>query len=424
MSRLKVAAAVVAAAILAGAGLAAPPAPAWAPPGDTAIVVIDNFALRPTLPQHASPSANCPYTRDDTNVVGDSGAGDDLPDTVSHGKAVQSLLSNGLDGAPGIQRLADASDLRPYGLDGMAGISSQVERWKVDGTQELILIGMQTNGFTTTDLANRLGELVARLSLREITRVVLNMSFIIAPCNVPAWLKTLDLFDGPRTLAAYHTLIDAHPELEALRQELGQDAEARILSPLPGDPLTPLRMWLAPGEFYGLANPAVPPLPGDPVRTRLDADPLKERLTGLAGSGTVVPVGAAGNGVLSYDSTPPVRTRFAFPFAPALWDPVLSVGAATDAGTRAEYSNNGEVLMPGITMVERLDETWATVHGSSFAAPRLSSILALHLLRGGPSPCNGHTPIMGYTNSDLDGQHWDDMEWHAASKEYCPGDGP
>src|SRR5262249_3081833 len=136
-------------------------------------------------------------------------------------------------------------------------------------------------------------------------------------------------------------------------------------------------------------------------------------------SGPVVPVGAAGNGLLVFDGAQLVRTHFVFPFAPALWDPVVSASALGDAGRLAGYSNDGEVALPGPTWGERPDGSVAAVHGTSFAAPRLSASVALHLLAGGASPCDGHTPVLGYTNSNLTGQHWDDLPLGVAAKTYC-----
>jgi hypothetical protein len=420
--RLKLVAIFTAAVTLAGTAIAAP---AWATVDDVAIVVIDHFSVLPAKPREVPPTANCPYLPGEvSNVVGDSGAGDDLPEGVAHGVAVQSRLSAQLDGSAALGRLPTTTDLTPYGLAGMTGISAEAERWRY-GAHELTLIGMRTDGLTTADLQSRIVAVTQALasSPRGISRVVLNMSFVIAPCNVPAWLNEIHRFDGQQTLAAYRALIDEHPELEGLRDELDKLAadpnpDPRLLWPAPDDPLLALRAQLAVGQFYGLPDPEAQPVPWAAKR-RLDSDPLKPLLAKLTASAPVVPVGAAGNGLLVYDGAKLVRTHFDFPFAPALWNPVVSVSASGDNSRRAAYSNNGEVAMQGTTWVTRADGSVATVHGTSFAAPRLSASIALHLLAGGPSPCDGHTPVLGYTNSNLAGQHWDDLSLYAAAKMYC-----
>jgi hypothetical protein len=389
-----------------------------------AVVVIDNFSARPVVAQAVPPTANCPYVPEDTNEVGDSGAGDGLPFGVAHGTIVQSRLSAELTSLTGLTRLDPTSDLTPYNLYGLAGVSTQVGRWR-QGSHEITVIGLDTNGFTTAALSARIQELIQRLKNgpRHITRVVLNMSFVIVPCNVPRWLREIGGFDGAAIRDAYWTLTGEHPELVDLRDELERLAanpaqrDARLLVPLPQDPLLPLQMRLAIGQFYGRTGAQGLPLAPE-VLQRLNNDPLKPILAGLAASG-VVPVGAAGNGVVVYNGTSLERTRFAFPFAPALWDSVVSVSAGQDAATRANYSNSGEVVMAGDTEVSRLDGTRVTVRGTSFAAPQVAARLGAYLLTGGPSPCDGHVPALGYADSDEPAPHWDDLTLQTAASRYC-----
>jgi hypothetical protein len=307
------------------------------------------------------------------------------------------------------------------------GLRDQAERWKYGG-HEVTLFGLNSNGVTTGELAPRIESLVGALRAgpRHITRVVLNMSFVIVPCNVPAWLDSIGLFDGAGILAAYQALIAGHPELGELHRALDALAGAdpaerddRLRAPRRDDPLLSLRPQRAVSEFYGTTGATLPL--SQQVRARLDNDPLQPILVTLARSGPVAPVGAAGNGTRSLDAGRWVHIRYEFPFAPALWDSVVSASGGEAAGPRAAYSNSGEVVLDGNSRVALRDGGEAPVHGSSFAAPRLSASLAIYLLRGGPSPCEGHLPALGYTNSELDGQHWDDLSLDTASTRYCRG---
>ena len=68
------------------------------------------------------------------------------------------------------------------------------------------------------------------------------------------------------------------------------------------------------------------------------------------------------------------NSGFNFPFAPAIWDSVLSVSAG-DAGQKpAAYSNWGEVVASGVHPMA------TAVVGTSFAAPRMSLAAAFYLL--------------------------------------------
>ncbi len=111
-----------------------------------------------------------------------------------------------------------------------------------------------------------------------------------------------------------------------------------------------------------------------------------------------------------------MRKQLPFPFAPGLWNPVVSTSASDeDPQTRADYSNSGEVLLDG-----RTSAGTTNVHGTSFAAPRLSAQEAVYLFTGGETTCASNIPPLGYTNSDLGGQTWQNLEVAAAAAGYCP----
>jgi hypothetical protein len=160
-------------------------------------------------------------------------------------------------------------------------------------------------------------------------------------------------------------------------------------------------------------------------------------LVNLAKSTVVVPVAAAGNGLGYVPAADPavqagdgevVKIRLDFPFAPAIWNSVVSV-SATEADPafagpavpgsdlRTRYSNGGEVMLDG-------QYTYGTtsVHGTSFAAPRLAYLEALYLLGGGAVPCGQPVPPLGYSDMEGGSPQWDNLTVAAAAaKVGCPG---
>jgi len=113
--------------------------------------------------------------------------------------------------------------------------------------------------------------------------------------------------------------------------------------------------------------------------------------------------------------------RLDFPFAPAMWNSVVSVSALPleDAdGNRAWYSNSGEVTFDGRWTHTA---TGMVLEGTSFAAPRLSHQEALYLLTGGPVQCvtPAHVPPLGYTNIDAGIFTWQNLPLTTAVTSYC-----
>jgi hypothetical protein len=411
---------VVLAAMVASLGFhAALAVPAPAPSvGYVAVIVVDNFDAEPTRPE-APLAANCPYSPEDVNVVGDQGAGDDLPAGVAHGSVVYSLLSSELDNTAGLTRTAVRSKA-DYGAD-LEGIID-LKAWSYLKSQ-VVLVAMDHDRSTTGDIAERLRVLTEGMqgSAVGFTRFVLNLSFVIAPCNVPQWLDGIGRFDVDATLRAYQELIDGQPGLarfQAALDDLVNDTAGRKDRILRGDPIDGLeviRRRVALSEFYGEIAKQNP----GPVRTRVFSDPLRVTLVEHMNTGgrRVVPVGAAGNGVLLTEDRPsPQRVRFEFPFAPALWNTVVSASASQKAfGTLAPYSNSGEVLLDG-----SLSLGTARLQGTSFAAPRLAARQAAYLLTGGTATCNGYVPTLGYANSDLQTARWGNLSLSTAISAYCP----
>lgn len=385
---------------------------------NVAVIVVDNFQAVPQAPEKSPPSADCPYAPEDVNVVGDQGAGDDLPAGVAHGEVVYSLLTGLLDTTPGLIRTA-ARPKADYGVEA-PGILD-VKAWSYQG-RNVILVAMDHDHSTTGEIAVRLRSLTDAMQVSPVPfkRIVLNMSFVIAPCNVPQWLDSIGEFNVAATLEAYQKLIDGQPGLarfQAALDDLVADVTGRrdrILRGDPADGLAVIRRRVAISEFYGqFVNQN-----GGPVRARLAEDPLKTTLTkdlNLNGR-RVIPVGAAGNGVLLVYEGMLLRFRFDFPFAPAIWNSVVSASAGNgEQGLRAGYSNSGEVMLDG-----NLVYGSAFLQGTSFATPRLSARQAAYLLTGGSAGCNGYLPTLGYANSDLPVTAWNDLTLGAAISAYCP----
>ena len=387
---------------------------------NAAVIVIDNFQGVPAAPAKFASTANCPYAPEDVNVVGDQGAGDDLPEGVSHGSVVYSLLERQLDTTPGLRR-APTRPRADYGI-GATGIVGATA-WDYHGT-DVILVAMDHDHSTTGEIAGRLRSLTEAMQASTVgfKRFVLNMSFVIAPCNVPQWLDSIGRFSVEETLEAYQALIDGQPGLSrfqaALDSLVGDTAgrRDRILRGNPADGLAVIRRRVAISEFYGEMAKQNP----NPVRARIAEDPIREVLAKYmnVNGRRVIPVGAAGNGVLLLlDDAPLRRIRFEFPFAPALWNTVVSASAsAKDLGPLAGYSNSGEVMLDGNEVYGNL-----RLQGTSFATPRLSARQAAYLLTGGLPTCNGHLPTLGYANSDASGgTSWNNTLLGTAITAYCP----
>lgn len=123
----------------------------------------------------------------------------------------------------------------------------------------------------------------------------------------------------------------------------------------------------------------------------------------------VISIGAAGN------------SQQTFPYAPALWDSVVSVSGSDCecADEPAFYSNHGEIMLDGRHPVE------GGVVGTSYAAPRLSVEAAMYLLRGWANPCpfdRAIFPVLGYMpeRQGIFTPDWRNLSSHDASAEYCP----
>jgi hypothetical protein len=386
-------------------GSAAPATPPIEAVDNVAVIVVDDFKPERGEKPRPRSEGNCTYSPEHANDVTSHGAGDGLPAGVSHGDAVYARLAD---------ELTDTSGLEP--------IPTQADddaRWKYHG-KEIVLTRLDTGTFDTTELADRLRAKVDAMSAgpTRFRRFVLNLSFVIAPCNVPKWLRDHHMLDTDYVIALYRGLVEAVPELREFRdtlETLARSPNRDDLLTADDDGLGPIRRLLAVSLFYAYVEQK-----DDALVTWIQSDPLRTRIVRLLGNGNrVISVGAAGNGIWvpGTDSEPMARLRLPFPFAPALWNPVVSASASGEsAKVRASFSNSGEVLLDGRTSIAGGD-----VRGTSFAAPRLSAKEAAYLLTGGEVSCASSFPPLGYTNSDLTGQSWLDLSVAQAAFHHCPG---
>jgi hypothetical protein len=189
-------------------------------------------------------------------------------------------------------------------------------------------------------------------------------------------------------------------------------------------------------RFYALflADPAAPSVsvldlgniaqetgktPADSLPTKaflqIVRDPLNDPNTGVVhwlppSPIRAIAVGAAGNGITipTPDGMHGRHVALPFPFAPAMWSDVISIGASIkDSEKPTAYTNRSEVILPG-----SFDLTTDQVYhleGTSFAAPRMAAKQAIYLLTGGTIPCNADTPPLGYaTEAVLNSSNWRD----------------
>ncbi|MBM3145043.1 MAG: extracellular solute-binding protein [Chloroflexi bacterium] len=291
--------------------------------------------------------------------------------------------------------------------DGTFGLSwmGAIEAWEVDqGDPDTFLVQIDTGGYNTDVITSRISEAIHALAGDpwEIDRYVLNMSFGVVPC---------DLGDE---YEAYREFIENEGDLQLMKQELlalmGGGADQEDLLSL-ADGLRPdaqkeyllglLRTHFAYGNSVSAVDWRL--LEYDPLSDFLDNP---SNYTGL--DIHVVGIAAAGNHSKDY------------PFAPALWEGVVSVSAPPVSLEKPfDYSNAGEVMMDGV---------YRDYLGTSFAAPELSYHAAVYLLEGGfqywvgsgTPTCSGSegdsTPPLAYASES---GPWDDLPLNDASQYYC-----
>jgi hypothetical protein len=403
-----------------------------------AILVVDDFtvelkaASNPAPPAGANdPKNNCVYTSEGQQGFASSGAqgfassGAFIPiidqnnNPIPHGQLVYNHVRNDLNSHVGDQKPPITVNEFPIPSSDLLWFQP-IEQWKISNSKVIYLVPVDTSNYETTAVKNRIEATVDVLSRApySITRFVLNMSFVIMPCNLGydsngVVIETQTLLDG------YHNMITSTKEISALEQTL-IELETRYQSD-PSDPQVnqTVRNELLYGPVYGRVriqyfHNTVGSSIGGKEYTRFSSDELTIWLNSLLDKKNykVISVAAAGNSGEQYN----------FPFAPAIFDSVVSASAMgwdpdktnfdpntnySTFTTKTSYSNPGDVMLDGelnYTIKNPADEEMH-YFGTSFAAPELSFKEALHLLYGGDVRCiNSQTkeilsqPPLGYSD--------------------------
>ncbi|MBV1853519.1 hypothetical protein [Catellatospora tritici] len=390
------------------------PKPAESSLADVAVLVVDDFQL--TGPPKAGPGGPTDNCAVGANVVGSGGAGDDLPlDAITHGELVYRTLRDGLDasvstarGGAAVTTTASAPAL-PKGSPRTVETSAEWKLPESGADYRIRLVAVDAPGHTTRNVVDGLQNVMAELGRDGFHRFVLNLSFVVLPCDP---LTLLNGTDQRALLESYLELAAADPDLlTGLSDALGIPASGVDLAVLNSrtsdvdkavltDPrLGPLRGCLIDGVYRAVERDQK--LGESRIGRQLIDDAAWAGFQTSVGQSTgeqaVVAVGAAGNGIQCGKER---RASFRFPFAPALWDGVVSVSAANPAGGIMAYSNSGEVKLDGEGPTALLPGS----HGTSFAAPRLSAYEAMYLLRTGRircAPTADRPPLAYVTQADV-----------------------
>lgn len=272
-------------------------------------------------------------------------------------------------------------------------------------------------GFSADLIVPRLRETLTELTQAGFERYVLNMSFVFIPCEDRSLgfdfndfresrarrpdLSLVEQVGGNRDYVLSILNDSRVAQIESNRLDtnvearLAPQAEARaqIERPTPPDTRpTPQQRDDVPG--FQARELAVLRLFDN---RQLERDPLRDFLTDPPH--LIVPVAAAGN------------FKQSVPFYPARWPEVISVSA--DEGNDLRFwlnSNNGEVTVPG-AWHQFSDDVYRA--GTSFAAPVLSTLIALDLTQA--------TPICGKDGNQPDLAHetFDNVLLRQAVADFC-----
>jgi hypothetical protein len=382
-------------------------------PGNVAVLVVDDFGLGKS--RDAEPGTTVDNCTVGANDVGSNGAGDDLPPSnYAHGELVYRVLRDELTADLGKTPVTSTATPRPAPAQ---PIETTTEwSYPVDGTSYTVrLVAVHTDKYRVDDVLNGIRDRITALQQEEFERFVLNLSFVVVPCDVVGWLNDPDLDD---LLKTYDAMIqnDATSTLKAGLQSYltsSGDLDMSLVRSggftaalLQDNALAALRPYLV-GAYYKTIdvdnfNAWERPLStiyADAGWQSFRDDLIQPGATGSALK--IIPVGAAGNGVKyadprldpakAHDPANLIRKGLPFPFAPALWDFVVSASVDADPDVTARL-NSGEIKLDG-TGPGLVPGSF----GTSFAAPRLSALETKYLVETGSVVCGGNPPL-GYVD--------------------------
>ena len=319
-----------------------------------------------------------------------------------------------------------------------------IEKWDTQNDGSIYLVKVDTDQYQTAAISTRIQESINQFSNIGINNLVLNMSFAIVPCD-PAFgmdgesiinevKRYCELIGGTGTSTG-ECMPGNDSELKQLADTLDQflkaaDGNGNKAIELLSEPeyrlvalglpylnlYQAIRDYKSPESIQPWTNGTMPY-----TSTTNGPDPLFQQLATLSNDSNIkiFSVAAAGNSGLR------------FPFAPALWQNVLGVSAfdappttaihdfvSPSASSKASYSNSGEVMLNGAYYDATITDTNGnSLRGTSFAAPEMSVLAALHLLKGGAVNCGGSTvPAMKYAP---DIELWNDKSVGEAIKRFC-----
>jgi hypothetical protein len=348
-----------------------------------------------------------------TNEVGTNGAGEGDLGGDTHGAAVYSVLRERLDDIIGRQNRVPSP---PPASDPTPGPTSFTD-WTVPGAKgpaTLRLIAVNSTGWTVDSAIAQTTATVKALK-DKFARIVLNLSFVTIPCDPTQFFSAKS---ASELMASYNTVIKdpKYGDVATALRTHGIDNtvnDTQTLSKIypfviSEPPLIPLRDCLVSKVYDQVSQEFGSERKTGPMVQLLSTKDsgwnriATQNLVGAPGGLVVVPVGAAGNGVecaaVKDDKGNPKHMGLPFPFAPALWDFVVSASASDSNGNKAAYANGGELVLSDSHPAAMAKNSY----GTSYSAPRLSAVEAMYLANPGTVNCASMTPTLGYITPATD----------------------
>lgn len=370
------------------------------PKGNAAILVVDDFQYSETEPTVQLPGNTCTATPDGQGHYVGEGAGHYAGEGAEHlgiafvkvdkphGDLVYSVIADEFGRRYSYEKEVSSSDMQAILLQeaeaketpsergeflfNIGGIKwmGPVNEWKVDDTHSLLVMSVDTSGYNTTVISNRIEAAMDVLSQSDwqVERFVLNMSFVLIPC--------------PPDGFALPEIPETFEEIPVVAAGVSSDGVESIQ-----------RGWFQLDQAY-------PEDSQSSVDISYVGDPISNFLLESVGNKRVISIAAAGN------------RGGEIPYAPAKWENVVSVSAGVEE--KKEYANNGEVILED--GADSNGDGDNDIIGTSFSTPRLSVLAAYYLLEGGPINCSGNEPPLSYAT--ISGT-WDNLDLQTAVDTYC-----